>query len=294
MFIDAIEKAGQFTRPIHSIIRTYGGQKIIPGTATLFFVNESGYAVTCKHVIDLLVKSDPINTHYNNFRNERNKLSNDGKYKMHVKGLELKYKLNSETVIQIKNSFVDCVSAFSGFTSHIHPEYDLAIIKFNDYATKHYSGHAIFRKSSTAIKQGEFLCRLGFPFPEFNNFQFNEAKDEIEWTNTGNNGSPRFPTEGMVTRFLADKNKLYGIELSTPGLKGQSGGPLFDKNGNVCGMQFSTKHLHLGFDIVETEVIVDNKPKKISDYSFIHLGQCIHADVIKDFLKEKNVMYYEE
>ena len=40
--------------------------------------------------------------------------------------------------------------------------------------------------------------------------------------------------------------------------------------------------------------IGSNKPKKISDYSFIHLGQCIHGDVIKDFLKENNVKYYEE
>ena len=97
----------------------------------------------------------------------------------------------------------------------------------------------------------------------------------------------------MVTRFLGDESRVYGIELSTPGLKGQSGGPLFNKDGIVYGMQFSTKHLHLGFDIVDKEIISGNQAKKVSDYSFLHLGQCIHVDIIKEFLKEKEVKYYE-
>jgi S1-C subfamily serine protease len=97
----------------------------------------------------------------------------------------------------------------------------------------------------------------------------------------------------MVTRFLAENNKVYGIEMSTPGLKGQSGGPLFNPDGIVFGMQFSTKHLHLGFDIVDKEILVQSSLKKVSDYSFIHLGQCIHVDVIKEFLREMKVKFYE-
>ena len=129
--------------------------------------------------------------------------------------------------------------------------------------TVHYSGYARFAKDETGIKQGKFLCRLGFPFPEFTNYIFNKDTDDIEWTNTGVNVSPRFPIEGMVTRFLVDQQHgLYGIELSTPGLRGQSGGPLFDRNGTVYGMQFSTKHLHLGFDMVDKEIMVNNHVKK--------------------------------
>ena len=135
---------------------------------------------------------------------------------------------------------------------------------------------------------------MGFPIPEFTNFKFNESPDDIEWTKEGITASPRFPIEGMVTRFMADENKLFGIELSTPGLKGQSGGPLFNKNGIVYGMQSSTRHLHLGFDIMNKEIMVNTTVKMVSDYSFIHLGQCIHVDIIKGFLKEKNVKLYEE
>ncbi len=294
MFQDSIEKIAGFTRPIHTILRTYGGKQIIPGAATLFFVNEEGYAITCKHVIELLVASDNLKKTYNSFKKERDKLPRDGIFRRNLKGLELKYKFNPETEIQIENAFIDCVDSMSGIDWHVHPKFDLAILKFNDFKTLNYQDYAIFKKDTSQIKQGEFLCRLGFPFPEFNNFKYNETTDEIEWTNYGIHRSPRFPIEGMITRFLAEDNKINGIEMSTPGLKGQSGGPLFNKDGIVYGMQFSTKYLHLGFDIVQKEILLNNIINKVSDYSFIHLGQCIHADIIKEFMSQHKVKFYEE
>ena len=152
-----------------------------------------------------------------------------------------------------------------------------------------------FKRDSSTLQQGKFLCRLGYPFPKFNNFRYNEELDDIEWTTNGIKGSPKFPIEGMITRFIGNGNgDICGIELSTPGLRGQSGGPLFDNNGIVCGMQSVTKHLHLGFDIEKAEILCKGKKKNVSDYSFIHLGECIHVDIIKEFLKEHNVAFNEE
>jgi hypothetical protein len=294
MFIQAIQKVSLFTRPIHSITRTYGGKQVIPGSSTLFFVNEDGYAITCKHVIDLLAAAENVNKKYAEFKTERDKLPRDGKFKNNLKGLEMKFGWKEDSAIQIKNTFMNCVDSMSGFTSHIHPLYDLAILKFNDFKSLAYSGYARFVKDSAKIQQGKTLCRLGFPFPEFTNFRYNEGADDIEWTKEGIINSPIFPLEGMLTRHLADKNGMFGLELSTPGLRGQSGGPLFDENGLVYGMQFSTKHLHLGFDLENFEVPIHGKMKKINDYSFIHLGQCIHVHTITQFLKEHGIKYYEE
>ena len=295
MFINAIETVSQYTRPIHSIIRTYGGKQIIPSAGTLFFVNEDGYAVTCKHMAEMLMSADTINQRFRQFKTEKQQIANDPKHKQLLKGLELKYQYKHEHTIQLKNNFVDCVDTMSGFTFHLHATLDLAIIKFNDYQKLHYTSYAKFLKDDANVKQGKFLCRLGFPFPEFTNFNYNASLDDIEWTSTGINVSPRFPIEGMITRFLADEpNKIFGIEMSTPGLRGQSGGPLFDSNGIVYGMQFSTKHLHLGFDMVDKEIMVNTTVKKVTDYSFIHLGQCIHVTAIKNFLKEHKVKFYEE
>ena len=183
----------------------------------------------------------------------------------------------------------------SGFTWHLHPGYDLAILKFNGFTNLSPKEFAVFKKDANNIKQGSFLCRLGYPFPEFTNFKYNETTDDIEWTDEGSKNAPSFPIEGMITRFLGDSSQnIHGIELSTPGLRGQSGGPLFDQNGIIYGMQSRTKSLHLGFDIEEKEIIIKGRVRKVSDYSFIHLGECIHVNVIKAFLNEHKVKFYEE
>lgn len=295
MFVKAIEKAVKYTRPIHTITKSFKSNDILPGAATLFFVNDKGYAITCKHVIELLVQSENVNKNYSAFKSERDKLPRDGKFKRNLKGLMLKYKIDDKTTVQLKNTFMNCVDKMSGFTWHVHPTYDLAILKFNDFGKLLCNEFAVFKKDTNEIQQGKFLCRLGFPFPEFTNYMYNDQIDEIEWTKTGINASPIFPIEGMVTRFLGDsKGGKYGIELSIPGLRGQSGGPLFDADGLVCGMQSRTKHLHLGFDLENHEIITNGQRKKVSDYSFIHLGECIHADVIKEFMRQHKVDFIEQ
>jgi len=293
MFESAIEEASKFTRPLHTISRTYGGL-VIPGSSTFFFVNDSGVAVTCKHVLDLIPASETVNTNYLKFKTERNKLPNDNKYKNNLLGLETKYKYNKDTTVQLKNNFINAFDVIQEITCHAHPTLDLAILEFKGFNKILYTAHARFLRDSTTIKQGKSLCRLGFPFPEFNNFMHNPAVDDIEWTNTGNPNSPSFPIDGIVTRFVGDTTGIIsGIELSTPGLRGQSGGPLFDSNGIVYGMQYATNHLHLGFEVKDKEVVQDGKKTKVSNSPFLHVGLCVHVDKIKEFLREKNISFTE-
>ena len=294
MFESAIENALKFTRPLHTISRTYGGL-LLPGTATLFFVNDSGVAITCKHVVNLIPTADNINKTFLKFKDERNKLFKDNKYKRNLQGLELKYKYNSETTVQLKNNFLNCFDKIEQITYHVHPTLDLAILEFKGFNKILYTSHATFIKDSTTIKQGKYLCRTGFPFPEYNNFKHNPEMDDIEWTNTGNANSPAFPIDGIITRFVGDPNAggIVGIEMSTPGLRGQSGGPLFDVNGNVYGMQSATNHLHLGFDIKDKEIINEGKKNKVSNYPFLHVGICVHVDKIKEFLTQHKIDFKE-
>ena len=132
MFENAIENALRYTRPLHSITRTYGGL-MIPGSATLFFVNDKGVAITCKHVAQLIPGAENTNKMYNQFREERGKLIKDGKYKRSLQGLELKYKYSKESSIQIKNNFINCFDKIEQITVHTHAELDLSILEFKGF-----------------------------------------------------------------------------------------------------------------------------------------------------------------
>ncbi|MCF0042345.1 S1 family peptidase [Dyadobacter fanqingshengii] len=294
MFVEAIEKVDQYTRPIHFILRYYTGSDIVPGTATLFFVNENGFAITCRHVAQQILYASSIYENYLKFKSELRKFEKDPSFETQRGFLENKYRINGDNPIRILFNFINCVTAYKGLAIHLHPTQDLAIIQFRDFDSKQYQGFARFLKDSRLVKQGRYLCRLGYPFPEFTNYQYNKNTGDIEWLNTGRINTPSFPIDGIVTRHIGESNGVVGIEMSTPGLRGQSGGPLFDKNGVIYGMQSSTRHLHLGFDQVNREVITEGHRKRVSNYPFLNVGQCVHVDVIKQFLREKNVTFYEE
>jgi len=294
MFVEAIEAVDQFTRPIHFIARYYGGSDIIPGTGTLFFVNENGYAITCRHVAQQILHANHIYENYLKFKSELRRFERDPGYETQRQFLEGKYKINGEVPIRILFNFISCIDSYKSLTIHLHPTQDLAIIQFKDYGVKLYQGYAHFLKDTRAVKQGRYLCRLGYPFPEFTNYHLNKNTNDIEWTKEGRVNTPSFPIDGIITRHIGGENNgVTGIEMSTPGLRGQSGGPLFDSNGIIYGLQSATRHLHLGFDQVNREVITDGHRKRVSNYPFLNVGQCVHVDVIKSFLREKKIDFYE-
>lgn len=294
MFVEAIKKVSLFTRPIHIITREYNSDFVIPSTATVFFVNELGVAITCKHVAQIIMKAEAVNNQYSKFKTEKLSLPSSNKYKRKLRELEKKYHYRKNITIQIKSLFVGCVDKIGSSDIMLHPIYDLAIIRFKGYTKLDYTNHAVFLKDEERIQQGRYLCRLGYPFPEFSDYKYIPEKDDIEWKAEGRHNTPSFPIDGVITRKLVDKGKIMGIELSTPGLKGQSGGPLFDTDGKIYGMQFKTYHLHLGFDIKGEEIFEGSKKKKVSNHPFLHLGNCVHVNIIKSFLKDNKIKFYEE
>jgi hypothetical protein len=293
MFVNAIDRVSQFTRPIHTINRNYDDKVVSPGAATLFFVNENGCAITCRHVIDLIGNRANINSHYEKFVKEREQIGKN-KYNKRIKELESKYNYKTETIIQLNELFVGCTSEPNlNYRWINHPTYDLSVIIFENFKNPLYQSHAVFLQDTSVLKQGKYLCRLGYPFPEFTNFKYNETTDNIEWTNVGQIETPRFPIEGMLTRHFVDAGRVVGLELSTPGLRGQSGGPVFNEQGLICGMQSSTNHLHLGFDMKNHEYMTGGKTIKVTNQPFLHVGHCIHTDIIKEFLTVNNIKFYQ-
>ncbi|MEZ4901319.1 MAG: serine protease [Spirosomataceae bacterium] len=236
MFVEAIERVSEFTRPIHIISRLYHQAAILPGAATLFFVNEEGYAITCRHVAEIIVNSGAIQQNYNAFMAEYRQYIGEPQHKQHLNRLEQKYHISLGKVIAQKMDFIGCFDNLTHIDVTYHSKYDLALLRFHTGGKFHYGRPAEFLADRQVAKQGKSLCRLGYPFAEFTNFQYNAEMDDIEWTATGKRFTPSFPIDGIVTRHVGDENgQTYALELSTPGLVGQSGGPLFDNRGIVYG-----------------------------------------------------------
>jgi hypothetical protein len=117
---------------------------------------------------------------------------------------------------------------------------DIGVGRFEQFDPSSVLNYPKFKQDTPDIDTsaaGTSLCKLGFPFnaasPNWNGTAFELAP--IPFT--------RFPIEGMFTRTcqiqwqdpsgaaIQTSFPFKYIETSTPGLKGQSGGPTFDVNG---------------------------------------------------------------
>lgn len=291
IFTDAIEKVAPFTCSLHAIQRYYGSKEVHSGIATFIIVNDQGWALTCKHVARLVPQAIQINKSYMEF-NHLLQMPSPLPRLIRKKELERKYGFKRGVTAEIKLRFPPQLD-FSQISIYNHPTTDLALIKFSDFTTD-ISTYPVFPKEEQQLRPGMFLCRLGYPFPEFNNYTYDEESKALTWTETGIQDSPLFPTEGMLTRHIVDKDGArIQFELSTPGLKGQSGGPAFDSAGRIWGIQSETVPRDMNMD-VEQDVIRQGKKKKVKESAFLHLGYCIDIRVIKRFMLEHSVDFQEE
>ena len=216
MFVSAIEIASQFTRPIYTIERFYDSKEIHPGAASLFFVNSQGWALTCKHVANIVIAGGQLAKRKSDFANDFAAMKGKKKEKQILRELEQKYQLSRKTVFEIKNRIVNCIEGNLDLELIAHPTLDVALLRFKNFTKLLCATFPIFPKDTANLKQGKFLCRLGFPFPEFTNFEYIQNTDTIDWTTTGRTDTPIFPIEGMLTRHLvSETGQVVGFELST-------------------------------------------------------------------------------
>jgi hypothetical protein len=291
MFVKAIEEVLSFTRPIHTIARYWEGEEIEPSASTLFFVSNDGWALTCKHIAQVLFSGGEINARFKEFKSARNALKGK-KSRTAIKQLGRKFGYKRGDVVEIHNRLCGCIEGKLDVEARVHPSVDVALLKFRNYTKLLCDKFPTFIKDSSALKAGKFLCRVGFPFVEFANFEHKKDTDEIRWTGEGKEDTPYFPMEGMLTRHLIDRKDLIGFELSTPGLRGQSGGPVFDTEGRIAGMQCATGHRDLNFD-VKQDVFRSGRKEHATARSFLHVGQCVHGEILKDFMRKNNVEFAE-
>src|ERR1017187_805687 len=158
MFVNAIEKVAQYTRPIHTISRNYQETFVSPGSATLFFVNDYGCAVTCKHMVDLIANRQAINEKYRKFLSEKSLIGKNNKYIQRIKIIAEFFNYKEDSIIQLKELFVSVTTEpFITYRWINHPKYDLSILIFENFKNPLYQSYAKFLGNSFAGLDFHFL-----------------------------------------------------------------------------------------------------------------------------------------
>ncbi|MDE2818658.1 MAG: serine protease [Chloroflexota bacterium] len=284
MFQDAIRKAQQYTLPV---VVSYRRQDGSTGSSIGAFIvlNEDGWILTACHIVSKMQKFANELTAYNDYVGKIASLDAAGT----LSRAERKKKIRS-----FAKPPTNAVTNFSPWWGrdgwrverfHLNPLADVAIVQIIGFNKELVSTYPVFKNPSVNFDVGENLCKLGFPF---HNIKPTFVEDtSVFQLPPGALPIPLFPIEGIFTRTVIVEegtDSAHFVETSSPGLRGQSGGPTFDAAGRVWAMQSRTVHYPLGFSPE-----VPNQRNR--EHQFLNSGMGTHTYTIIPLLKNFDVNF---
>ncbi len=288
MFAKAYEIASSYTFPVVISTRNFA-KNVTGGVGTFIILIEDGWFMTASHIFDIY------------FQHQAHQVAIQ-QYYNRLMAIDLDFSLDESEKEQLKSqviydeNWITNHSFWWGFDGlhceifHLLKENDLAIGKFSNFNKDIVSKYPVFKDPSN-LKLATSLCKLGFPFHEIK-ASFDEKSNQFQIAE-GVLPIPRFPIDGIFTRVAQMKKSAENefdvkfIETSTPGLKGQSGGPIFDIEGNIWAIQSMTVNIPLGFS---PKVIVNGI--EIIENQFLNVGYGVHVETLCAFMNKHNVKYF--
>ena len=256
--------------------------------ATYVMVNDQGWAITAAHVLGDLVLAQQHKTERDKYFQDvaaidANPLFSSGK-KKHEIG-----KLNKNWNWITNHSAWWGVDGVAFQTVHFDGLADIALVQLSGPLDQlKITGYPTFANPATPIQQGTSLCRLGFPFHDIKAL-FDATSGRFSIPDLP--ALAMFPNDGILTRNVlisdpASKRNIHFLETSSAGLRGQSGGPIFDTQARVWALQSRTSHLPLGF-----APTIKYKGKDVTEHQFMHVGWGVHVSHIREMLDKFKVAF---
>ena len=291
MFRQAIAIASQYTLPIILSRKTVGGA-CSSMIGAFIIVNDEGWIVTANHILELFKKLSDETQMMRDIETQRNDIKGDAK----LSAKERRSRL-SKLKRPGKNATDQCsawwgrsgveATSMAGISAG-----DIGVAQLHPFDPAWVTTYPVFKDPSKNFEPGTSLCKLGFPFhsiqPPWNvqaqNFELPPGALPV----------PRFPIEGIFTRTIdivvpgapAPPFPLRLVETSSPGLRGQSGGPIFDVKGTIWAVQSDTVHYPLGFDPA-----VPGGKSGDTEHQFLNVGRGVHPDTIFGLLRNQGVKF---
>jgi hypothetical protein len=286
VFREANAIARQFTRPIVISRKSIGGECTAAiGAYTL--LNQEGYFLTAFHIVKQWQQTlDDLNT-TRKIKADITTIQNDA----NLSGDEKRRRLKKQD--KAHNGMIEDASLWLGVDGLVTEFFggfeaiDLGIGKLQNFASATGTTFPILKDPKKDYEPGVSLCRLGYPF-----FSVTPIFDQVSGNFQLPSVPPFFSSEGIFCRTIeivphASQSPfpfpMQWIETSSPGLRGQSGGPIFDKNGTVWGIQSNTFCYPLGF---EPEI---RQGQKI--HQFLSVGRGVHMSTVVSALYQQNVNF---
>ena len=280
MFVDAFALAEHFTRPIVISTRRLNG-KVESAVATYVLLNADGWFLTAGHVFDLWRGFELHLTEVRNYRAAEDAITADPSLNADQRRRALKRLAGTADMAWIENCSAWWGTDGLSFRDvSILGELDVALGRLEP--TNLLAGpYPTFKNPDIGFRPGRSLCRFGFPFEQIA-VRFDPARsafslDQLQLA--------LFPIEGILTRIITGTGTpAQFIETSSPGLRGQSGGPLCDARGRIWGIQSRTAHIPLGFNPTVTA-----NGRTFEEHQFINLGWAVHVRLILEALRARGV-----
>jgi hypothetical protein len=287
MFSKACTIAAQYTYPV--FVSYYYFDKTVESSLGAFvIINEDGWIITAAHIIESAMRGQQHATEIQKYNEAVAYIENQN----NIDEKEKKRRINK---LGSNAKWIRKFSFWWGADKHLIREWfflkenDIAIGKIENFDPAFIKSYPVFKEPEN-LQHGTSLCKLGFPFYEAkatynvenNAFSFDASVFPV----------PRFPLEGIFTRDIAggkSADKKYDIkfiETSSPGLRGQSGGPTFDKDGRIWAIQSQTRHMPLGFSPK-----LKMGDKDVIENQFLNVGWGAHVATILKFLDDHGVKY---
>ncbi len=233
MFRKAIKESLNYIRPF-LIGKLYYNNIIANDITTLIVLNKNGDILTTSKNADIFSLCNDYNEIYPNIIKEIKEAK-----PRNIPKLEKKYGIDNNTIIDMKNILID-ISDNPGKLKIIkHDNLDLAIISIENKDNILVKNYPKFSKNKPEV--GTSVCTIGFAFPEYKAFTYDEEnynlKSKFDFMNF-----PIFPTDGIICRNIADSSdNISMFEMTNLIITGQEGGPVINKEGFIEGMIIGSK-----------------------------------------------------
>jgi Trypsin-like peptidase domain len=265
MFQEAYEIASAFTQPVIYLWKTVAGV-CRGGIGSCVVINDDGWVLTAAHIVTEAANLAKADHDARAWEASRDALKADASISAKERGRRFAA-LGTPKAQMVRRAAVRWghhASTLRDVT--VINDVDIAVGKLDPFDPSWVTQYPIFKDPTKSFLPGASLCKLGFPFMEI---------------------KPTFDEATGIFDIPPDaRNPLKFVETSTPGLKGQSGGPTFDTKGSIWAIQARTAHHPLDFS---PEIKDGGKIQK--EHQFLNVGWGVHVETVLGLLQQVGVKH---